>query len=72
MTEQDTVHGGATAEAEGMARFFSPANLARYRRLAGGPTTPLQRRQIIMALAHELDAFKAEMKEERRRPSDRH
>ena len=73
MIEQGTIHGDAcAAPPEGMARFFSPENLARYRQLAGGPTTPLQRRQIILALAHELEAFKAEMTEEGRGPSDRH
>jgi hypothetical protein len=60
----------------GMARFFSPENLDRYRRLAASPLGPESRRQILLALAAEMKAMQTEPNVSRseqgsdRRPDD--
>jgi hypothetical protein len=46
----------------GLERFYSDENLRRYRILARAPTSAGERRRIIMALAAEAGAFKAEMR----------
>ena len=54
-----------SAEQLGMARFFTPKNLRRYRTLAREGLDPGQRRMIIQALEQEMKAFRAEMKSSR-------
>lgn len=49
----------------GLARFFSPTNLDRYRMLASRPISSGKRREIIMALAGEMKALKAELRIQR-------
>jgi hypothetical protein len=47
----------------GMARFFSPKNLDRYRKLAAGPVDVIERRHVLAMLAEELRAFRRESHE---------
>ena len=44
----------------GMERFFSPANLSRYRKLAAGALDDRERVRILKVLGEELKAFKRE------------
>jgi len=44
----------------GMSRFFSPANLDRYRKLAGEAIGDTERRHLLDALAREVSAFRRE------------
>lgn len=44
----------------GMARFFSPTNLDRYRKLASGVVDDTERHQIMEELAREMDSFRRE------------
>jgi hypothetical protein len=44
----------------GMGRFFSPANLDRYRKLAGGAVGDTERHQIMEDLAKEMNSFRRE------------
>jgi hypothetical protein len=44
----------------GMARFFSPANLDRYRKLASGAVGDTERHQIMKDLAKEMQSFRCE------------
>jgi hypothetical protein len=44
----------------GMARFFSPANLDRYRRLASEAIGDTERRHVLDVLAMEMKAFRRE------------
>ncbi len=41
----------------GMARFLSPLNLARYRRLAARKTSAVERNRLLKLLAREWSAF---------------
>jgi hypothetical protein len=43
-----------------MSRFFSPANLDRYRQLAGGCLGEAEQHQLLRALAEEMKAFRRE------------
>lgn len=43
----------------GMGRFFSPANLDRYRKLANG-ADDAERRRILEDLAMEMNSFRRE------------
>jgi hypothetical protein len=43
-----------------MRRFFTPQNLDRYRRLAGGAVDDAERHQILEELAAEISAFRSE------------
>jgi len=43
-----------------MDRFFSPANLIRYRKLAAGALDDRERVRILKVLGEELKAFKRE------------
>ena len=45
--------------APGMSRFFSPANLDRYRKLASG-TGEAEQQQLFEDLAEEINAFRRE------------
>jgi len=44
----------------GLARFFSPANLDRYRRLASEAIGDTERRHVLDVLAMEMKAFRRE------------
>jgi hypothetical protein len=44
----------------GLARFFRPENLDRYRKLASDVTDVAQRRTLLEALAKELKSFRRE------------
>jgi hypothetical protein len=44
----------------GMARFFSSANLDRYRKLASGSVDKTERHQIMRDLAKEMQSFRCE------------
>ena len=44
----------------GMARFFSPRNLDRYRKLATGAVGDTERRHVLGLLAEEVTAFRRE------------
>jgi hypothetical protein len=50
---------GRTADI-GMGRFFSSANLGRYRRLAGEKIDADERKQVLRILAEEWSAFMRE------------
>ena len=55
------VVGARMQETElGMGRFFSPANLDRYRRLASGVLDEAERHQVLEDLAGEMNAFRRE------------
>jgi len=43
-----------------MSRFFSPANLGRYRRIADKMTNSTERNQVLRTLADEWDVFTGE------------
>jgi hypothetical protein len=43
-----------------MSRFFSPANLDRYRKLASGAICEAEQHQLLEDLAEEMDAFRGE------------
>ena len=69
---------GAAEYKAGMARFFSPANLARYRKLASDAIGDAERRHVLDVLAGEMKAFRREAtrppsvkREARRAPSRR-
>ena len=47
----------------GMARFFSPKNLDRYRKLATGAVDDIERWHVLGMLAEELTAFRRESHE---------
>ena len=49
----------------GMARFFTPENLRRYRALASERLDQDQRRTIIQALGQEMKALRTEMQSPR-------
>ena len=44
----------------GMSRFFSPANLDRYRRLASAALGETERQQVLDVLAKEARAFRSQ------------
>ncbi len=44
----------------GMGRFFSPASLARYRKLASGGICDAELRHLLEDLAEEMNAFRRE------------
>lgn len=46
----------------GMARFFSSANLDRYRKLASEAISDVERQQVLDMLAEETSAFRHERK----------
>jgi hypothetical protein len=46
----------------GMARFFSPANLDRYRKLDSEAIGDVERQQLFDVLAKEVSAFRREIK----------
>lgn len=46
--------------AVGMSRFFSPANLDRFRKLASGVIGEGEQRQLLKDLAEEMNAFRRE------------
>jgi hypothetical protein len=46
----------------GMARFFSSANLDRYRKLASEAISDVERQQVLDMLAKEVSAFRHESK----------
>lgn len=46
----------------GMARFFSSANLDRYRKLASEAISDVERLQVLDMLAKEVSAFRHESK----------
>lgn len=50
----------APASDIGMARFFSPANLDRYRKLASGAVDETEWHQIMKDLAKEMQSFRSE------------
>jgi hypothetical protein len=52
----------ATNKETGMARFFSSANLDRYRKLAREAISDVERRQVLETLAKEVSAFRRESK----------
>jgi hypothetical protein len=43
-----------------MSRFYSPVNLARYRKLASGTIDDTERCRIMEDLAREIQSFKRE------------
>lgn len=53
-------HDAAQPRAVGMDRFFSPANLARYRTLAGGAIDESERFRLLRVLGEEMKAFRRE------------
>lgn len=60
MTESRMQHDAAPGCTGGMDRFFSPANLIRYRKLATGAIDDRERFRILKVLGEELKAFKRE------------
>jgi hypothetical protein len=46
----------------GMSRFYSQANLDRYRKLASGITDGAEQHKLLMDLAEEMNAFKREVR----------
>ena len=61
------------ASGNGMARFFTPTNLDRYRMLAGDKIDAPERDRVMQALAQEWNAFTRECRHGAppRRPSRR-
>jgi hypothetical protein len=53
-------HIGGKNPAGGMARFFSPSNLDRYRKLASGKIDKAEQHRLLEDLAGEMRAFKRE------------
>jgi hypothetical protein len=53
------------ASGNGMARFFTPANLDRYRILAGDRIDAPERHRVMQALAQEWRAFTRECQQGR-------
>ena len=53
-------HIGGKNPARGMARFFSPSNLDRYRKLASGKIDKAEQHRLLADLAGEMRAFKRE------------
>lgn len=47
----------------GMSRFYSPANLDRYRKLASGAIEEAEQHQLLEDLAEEMNAFRREARE---------
>jgi hypothetical protein len=60
MTTSTTPHIRMQKSAAGMGRFFSPRNLARYRRLASGAIGEPEQQQLLEDLAKEMNAFRRE------------
>jgi hypothetical protein len=56
MTQQSI----AQPPTSGMSRFFSPANLDRYRRLASGSLGEAEQHRLLQALSEEMKAFRRE------------
>jgi hypothetical protein len=50
----------AEPPASGMSRFFSPANLDRYRQLASGSLGDAEQHRLLDALSEEMRAFRRE------------
>jgi hypothetical protein len=44
----------------GLGRFFRPANLDRFRRLASSDVGPAEQRRLLKALREETEAFRRE------------
>ena len=64
MIEHSSRPYGAIAKINevGMARFFSLANLDRYRKLASEAISDVERQQVLDMLAKEVSAFRHESK----------
>ena len=60
MTRSRTRRTIVQERAPGMARFFSPSNLDRYRKLASGMIGQAEQHQLLEDLAQEMNAFKRE------------
>jgi hypothetical protein len=60
-------HSFSVAEKSGlgMRRFYSARNLERYRRLANGAITAVERQRILSSLAKEVVAFRREARRHR-------
>lgn len=53
-------HVGTQESAMGIDRFFSPRNLCRYRKLAGGAISEIEQIQLLEELAEEMNTFRRE------------
>lgn len=60
MTESYMQQNTGPGCTSGMERFFSPANLIRYRKLAAGALDDRERVRLLKVLGEELKAFKRE------------
>jgi hypothetical protein len=60
MTDLRPQRSIAQPPASGMSRFFSPANLDRYRQLASGSLGEAEQHRLLQALSEEMKAFKRE------------
>jgi hypothetical protein len=60
MSEFNTQRSRVQKPAAGMSRFFSQANLDRYRRLASGGIGEIEQHQLLEDLAEEMNAFRRE------------
>jgi hypothetical protein len=52
----------AQPPASGMSRFFSPANLDRYRQLASGSLGEAEQHRLLQSLSEEMKAFRREVR----------
>lgn len=60
MTRSSGQHVRMQESAIEIDRFFSPKNLGRYRKLAGGAISEIERHQLLEDLAEEMNAFRRE------------
>jgi hypothetical protein len=60
MSQFHTQRVRAQKPAAGMSRFFSLANLDRYRKLASGAISEAEQHQLLEDLAEEMNAFRRE------------
>jgi hypothetical protein len=68
MTDLRPQQSIARRQPSGMGRFFSSANLDRYRQLASGSLGEADQHRLLQALAEEMKAFRRDA----RMGSDRH
>lgn len=62
ITKSSTQPAGFQEPTTGMGRFFSPKNLERYRKLAGGAISESEQQQLLEELVEEMNAFMREIR----------
>lgn len=60
MSKFRTQRFGMQKPGSGMSRFFSPANLDRYRKLASGAIGEAEQHELLQDLVEEMNAFRRE------------